>query len=404
MSETLFFRFSGQEIEWVVLGQDGLRMEEGLSGADLFNSRFPVTYAGSSVFVVPGEKILMTTASVPSKQKRKIAQAIPFVVEEQLAAEIEESFFAIGERNKKGEVKVSIIYEQLLESLLADLDQLDLRPKKMISETSLAKSKDDSVALIEGDKAHLMRPDGCGITLRKDNVAAAISMSEPSSSLQLTGSSSSLESLAIPIAEVRANDVNVSEHEVEFMGFSQLCSYFDGSETNMLQGKYKVEEPMPEISKEWRQVLIVLGVGVILHLGLVLGQGWHLAKEKDVNRDLARELYEDIFPGEKNVRDIRRRWNLKLGRKDNDTGNDFLGLFSRAAVGLETSGLMLQNINYNESRGDLIFQVFASSSESLVQYSEKLKMEGLSVEIGAISQDADFVRGTVRISHGKDLR
>ena len=404
MSETLFFRFSGQEIEWVVLGQDGRRLEEGLSGADLFNSRFPATYAGSIVFVVPGEKILMTTASVPSKQKRKIAQAIPFVVEEQLAAEIEESFFAIGERNKKGEVKVSIIYEQLLESLLADLDQLDLRPKKMISETSLAKSKDDAVALIEGDKAHLMRPDGCGITLRKDNVAAAISMSEPSSRLQLTGSSSSLESLAIPIAEVRANDVNVSEHEVEFMGFSQLCSYFDGSETNILQGKYKVEEPMPEISKEWRQVLIVLGVGVILHLGLVLGQGWHLAKEKDVNRDLARELYEDIFSGEKNVRDIRRRWNLKLGRKDNETGNDFLGLFSRAAVGVETSGLMLQNINYNESRGDLIFQVFASSSESLVQYSEKLKMEGLSVEIGAISQDADFVRGTVRISHGKDLR
>ena len=115
MSETLFFRFSGQEIEWVVLGQDGRRLEEGLSGADLFNSRFPVTYAGSTVFVVPGEKILMTTASVPSKQKRKIAQAIPFVVEEQLAAEIEESFFAIGERNKKGEVKVSIIYEQLLE-------------------------------------------------------------------------------------------------------------------------------------------------------------------------------------------------------------------------------------------------------------------------------------------------
>ena len=314
MSETLFFRFSGQEIEWVVLGQDGRRLEEGLSGVDLFNSRFPVTYAGSAVFVAPGEKILMTTASVPSKQKRKIAQAIPFVVEEQLAAEIEESFFAIGERNKKGEVKVSIIYDQLLEGLLADIDELDLRPEKMISETSLAKSKDCAVALIEEDKAHLMRPDGCGITLRKDNVAAAISMSEPSSSLELIGSSASLESLAIPIAEVRANNVNVSEHEVEFMGFSQLCSYFDGSETNMLQGKYKVEEPMPEISKEWRQVLIVLGVGVFLHLGLVLGQGWHLAKEKGVNRDLARELYEDIFSGEKNVRDIRRRWNLKLGR------------------------------------------------------------------------------------------
>ena len=404
MSETLFFRLSGQEIEWVVRGQDGRRLEEGLSGVDLFNSRFPATYAGLTVFVVPGEKVLMTTASVPSNQKRKIAQAIPFVVEEQLAAEIEECFFAIGERNKKGQIQVSIIYEQVLESLLADLEELDLRPEKMISETSLVKPGDSMVALIEEHKAHLMRLDGCGITLQKDNVGTAISIIDPSSSLELIGSGSSLESLAIPIAEARANEVNVSEHTVEFMGFSQLCNYFDGSETNMLQGKYKVEEPMPEISKEWRQVLVVLGVGVFLHLGLVFGQGWHLSKENDANRYLARELYEDVFSGEKNVRDIRRRWNLKLGRKDNDTGNDFLGLFSRAAVGIEPAGLLLQNINYNESRGDLIFQVFASSSESLVQYSEKLKMEGLSAEIGAISQDADLVRGSVRISHGRGRR
>ena len=367
---------SGKEIEWVVLGQDGQRLEEGLSGIDLFNSRFSGTYDGFIVFVVPGEKVLMTNGSVPSKQKRKIAQAVPFVVEEQLAAEIEESFFAIGERNKKGEVQVSVIDEEVLEGIMADLEELDLRPNKMISETSLVKSKDSAIAVIEEDRTHFMRPDGCGITLQKDNVAAAISMIEPSNGLELIGSASSLESLAIPIAEARANEVNVSELKVEFMGFSQLCSYFDGSETNMLQGKYKVDEPIPEIGKEWRQVLIVLAVGACLHLGLVFGQGWHLAKKADENRNLAKTLYEEIFPGEKNVRDIRRRWNSKLGRRDADAGNDFLGLFSRAAVGIEPAELMLQNINYNESRGDLVFQVFASSSESLGSIFREIKDRG----------------------------
>ena len=401
MRETLFFRFSGKEIEWVVLGQDGQRLEEGLSGIDLFNSRFPVTYDGVIVFVVPGEKVLMTNASVPSKHKRKIAQAVPFVVEEQLAAEIDDSVFAIGERNQMGEVQVSVIDEEVLEGLMTRLDELDLRPNKMISETSLVKSKDSAVAVIEDDRAHFMRSDGCGITLQKDNVAAAISMIEPSSGLKLIGSASSLESLSIPIAEARANEVNVSELAVEFMGFSQLCNYFNGSETNMLQGKYKVEEPLPEIGKEWRQVLIVLAGGAVVHLCLGFGQGWHLAKKSDENRHLAKALYEDIFSGEKNVRDIRRRWNSKLGRRDTEAGNDFLGLFARAAVGIESAGLMLQNINYNESRGDLVFQVFASTSESLVQYSEKLKTEGLSAEIGAISQKDDLVRGSIRISLGK---
>ena len=401
MRETLFFRFNGKKIEWVVLGQDGQRLEEGLSGADLFNSRFSGTYDGFIVFVVSGEKVLMTNASVPSKQKRKIAQAVPFVVEEQLAAEIDDSVFAIGERNKKGEVHVSVIDEEVLEGVLVLLQELDLRPNKMISETSLVKSKDSAVAVIEDDRAHFMRPDGCGITLQKDNVAAAISVFEPSNGLELIGSASSLESLAIPIAEARANEVNVSEREVEFMGFSQLCSYFDGSETNMLQGKYKVEEPIPEIGREWRQVLIVLAVGAFLHLALVFVQGWHLAKKADENRHLAKALYDEIFPGEKNVRDIRRRWNSKLGRRGADPGNDFLGLFARAAVGIGPAELILQNINYNESRGDLVFQVFASSSESLVQYSEKLKAEGLSAEIGAISQEGDLVRGSIRIGLGK---
>ena len=52
MRETLFFRFNGKKIEWVVLGQDGQRLEEGLSGVDLFNSRFSGTYDGFIVFVV----------------------------------------------------------------------------------------------------------------------------------------------------------------------------------------------------------------------------------------------------------------------------------------------------------------------------------------------------------------
>ena len=75
MRETLFFRFNGKKIEWVVLGQDGQRLEEGLSGLDLFNSRFSCAYDGFIVFVVSGEKVLMTNASVPSNQKRKIANS-----------------------------------------------------------------------------------------------------------------------------------------------------------------------------------------------------------------------------------------------------------------------------------------------------------------------------------------
>ena len=64
------------------------------------------------------------------------------------------------------------------------------------------------------------------------------------------------------------------------------------------------------------------------------------------------------------------------------------------------SDLVLSNINYNDSRGDLILQVQASRSEKMVAFVQQLTAQGLKAEIGTISQEADLVKGSVKIKSG----
>jgi type II secretory pathway component PulL len=72
-------------------------------------------------------------------------------------------------------------------------------------------------------------------------------------------------------------------------------------------------------------------------------------------------------------------------------------LLSQAAKSIKASGLEIQNINYSESRGDLVFQLVAQRSEQLMLYVERLSEQGIEAEIGTISQDDNRVRGSIRI-------
>ena len=83
--------------------------------------------------------------------------------------------------------------------------------------------------------------------------------------------------------------------------------------------------------------------------------------------------------------------------KSSEEANLFIILLAQSSEGLDQAGLTLNNINYNEGRGDLILQLGAKRSEELVQYAQILSRAGLDAEIGTISQEGDSVRGSIKI-------
>ena len=163
-----------------------------------------------------------------------------------------------------------------------------------------------------------------------------------------------------------------------------------------MQGPFKRQERQSSRINVWRSVAVLAAAALFLHIAGLAGQGWYLQTKASEFEDETRALYVAIFPEDRNVRDIRRRWNAHLGKQQTTDGG-FISLLSRSTRQLDGSGLTLININFNESRGDLVLQVIGKQSEALVEYSQALISMGLDAEIGTITQDNAGVRGSVRV-------
>ena len=98
MPETVFYRFVPKGVEWLHFNVAGQLLRGATTTEESFSADFSSdTFGGSAVCVAPGDAVLQTRASIPSRQQRQIMQAVPYVVEEQLAADPEDCFLPWAE-------------------------------------------------------------------------------------------------------------------------------------------------------------------------------------------------------------------------------------------------------------------------------------------------------------------
>ena len=108
MADNLFLRLrtssAGEDlVEWLL--QDPVSHEVRLRGsaapAELAERFKGISWSGHTYAILQAEELLLTSATIPSKQPRQIMQAVPYAVEEKLAAAVaqhqdEESQLAAG--------------------------------------------------------------------------------------------------------------------------------------------------------------------------------------------------------------------------------------------------------------------------------------------------------------------
>ena len=399
MPDTCFFRnLPDGEVEWLVLDDSTLEVRVRGRGevATLSERLDGISWSGDTCLLLPSEQTLLTRVRVPSKQARQIAQAVPYLVEEQLASDVEDMVFATGAR--EGEtLLVAAISRSSFETGLDAFQDWNLRRASV--EVLLLPTAEATTVLIDGGRAHIRQPDGTGLTVQTALLPSTLSLMSPSA-ISVTVAAEDKDAADLVIASLGGDDVTVEVSVTELSAFEYLCRLWQHSSFNLLQGEYEPEEvDRGGDGAGWQAAAILAGCAFLLHLILTFGQGLYLGMRADAYDLEARALYAEIFPRDRNVRDIRRRWRAHLGSGGDEAGA-FLVTFRQVAENLPGSNLTLQNVNFNESRGDLILQLQAARSEQLVLFAESLGKAGLDAEIGTIAQEDNGVRGSVKIRSG----
>ncbi|MEC7370501.1 MAG: type II secretion system protein GspL [Pseudomonadota bacterium] len=403
MVENLTVRFFPDSVDWIFQDKNGRCLSSGKGQLEEMFVDQPLDEVSFKVSgILAGEQVLLTSITVPSKPTRQIIQVVPYLAEEQLASDVEDCFFAIGKRTGD-ELSIAVVDRAWFEGILDSLKAVNLSPLVMAVETDLLSLPDQSAIYIDDERAHLLLSARKGLSTEIDQLSQLVTLTSP----ELTETVSVVRfvddhpKVELVLDEIATLDTLNLVHESQPGScLEYMASRINSSSLDMLQGPYAVRKKQNG-SGSWLKTVVWATLGVLLfQFCLMLAEGIYINNQAEALATESEKLYRSVYPRDKNISNMRRRWNGHLGQVNPSAKTGFMGLLSQAAAPIRANGLEIQNINYNESRGDLVFQLEAQRSEQLMLYVERLSDQGMDAEIGTISQDDGRVRGSIRIRSG----
>src|SRR4051812_14156614 len=108
MAESLIIQLrAGESPRWLVCNDDGQVIVNAMAGE--LQQAAPLSAGRRIAVIVPASDVLSLDTEVPAKSTAKLAQVVPYALEERVADEIENLHFALGERSTDtGKVNVQV--------------------------------------------------------------------------------------------------------------------------------------------------------------------------------------------------------------------------------------------------------------------------------------------------------
>ena len=390
------------DIEWLILDGDACVA----SSFDSDESIPRLTPDDLVVLMLPGSQILHISARVPSRQQKKIRQAAPYMIEDQLAQDVEELHFAFGQQ-RDDLVPLCVIDRKGLAACIEWLEELCILPHYAVSESSCLR---EGELLIDGAEFH-MNALNCRLSGELDLLPAVLTGCVQDQQKQTRSEGPTLvlhcpedqrASLLPLIDQVRvATGIELKPRKLDTRPFETLCRGADLDRSiNLLQGEFARVRTGRTLPEAFRPVFILAGVAMLFLVLAFVGQGLVFSMAGDRLDAEARLIYRDSFPDMQIPipGDLRRLWAAELRNETSRNRSDFFDLLLLVGNQLDGTSLQLDGIDFNSQRAESILQLRARTSDDLVNFTEALSGQGFQVEVDSIDQEETDVRGSVRVS------
>lgn len=345
------------------------------------------------VVFVPAERVLSLRCEVPGRSAGHIRRALPFVVEEFVATDIEAMHLAHGPIRRGEPVLVSLIDRLLLEGWLEALSALGIKPGHMLSEAELLPLTEGGASLLfDGDEVIVKTADQAA-SVDRDNLLLALGTGEFRSVTVINGSLTDMErgQLApeVEVETLPSHADSAFEYLIERWG--------EGVEgLNLLQGSYAPRKTRSPGLERWRAVAVLAGIWLVVALGGLTTQAFWASTRADALEEQSTSLYREIFPGDQRITNVRRQMQQKLGERVDGTGASFTDYVGYLAQGLDRNASIL-SLSYTESRNELGADLLLKNYDELEHMKQRLGQLGVEVEITSAEQQDTGVRARLRL-------
>lgn len=410
MSESLIIHLrEGASPQWLVCKDDGQVIVNAVSG-DLAQAT-PMSAGRRVAVIVPATQTLATDSDAPAKSAAKLAQVIPFALEERVADEIENLHFAIGERSEAGaRVPVVVVQRSRVEAWLAELHAAGLAPEAIYSAATLLPSMPGQmIALLDGDSLMLRVADAPPLVLPALSIADAFEMALAAQQSPVAGLEPAPLGLLLYAGhdEWQAHQPAIDALRERFTGvkvqllpagpISVLAPAAAADDAvNLLQGSLAVSSPVEMRWRSWRVAAMLAGALVLLHIGARWFELSRLEKNEIALDSSIEDAFRIAMPGQQNAMNARRRVEQRLAEVRSGGGGTLLpALSALAAARSAAPAATIEGITYRD--GTMQLRMSAPDAASLDAIGQQLRAARWQADILGGSANGDAYRGNMQI-------
>lgn len=382
------------------------------------------------ILLLPGSIALHKLVAMDASQRKHMSTALPYLIEEDIAQEIESMHLASVSHKKDDMVSLSVIPHEDIQSLLALFDQVGLPLDRVLTEAQLIETTSGfTTLLLESQIALLSSPEHGGVCLDYDALRLTLTgyqsvVSQDSMLSDLVGKSDQSHRSQVKLYYSDSEFAPASEQVEQFKQwlndqgwlvdetlldnsvFDYLArQYFAnrraGKLVDLRQGAYQCPRRAGRQLRRWKPIVAVLACWLILELGMASSQAFLYHRQAEELWQNTMTDYLALFPQDQQAKsalakqqmtfNIQRVLENRLrssGKKQ--TSESFLPLLQKvSAVSAQLGSdvkLEHQSMDFNDGTGQLILEFQAGNLETVDKFLAALKDSGLNTKLDSANQ------------------
>jgi general secretion pathway protein L len=401
MNQSLVLRLADPPC-WVITGADGGRIGPVSTGS--LADAAPIAAERPLIVVAPGSSVTLARPELPVKGGTRIAQVVPYAMEEALAGEVEQFHFAIGATDAAGATLVAATRREELRGWLDALAASGLAPEAVVPDTlCVPDNPGKTVAVIDAGQLLVRAPGSLPVALDAEPLTEAFALAG------LEGEDRHVQLYVSQHDWQRSREMIEALREVT--GSLELQLLPDGAlpllaaeavrpaALSLLQGEFARRTGWRAEWQRWRLAALLAAAALLLHVGV---RGYDLVRlqAEQQRLDAAIEQAARIaLPDAERIEDARAQVAQRLG---GGGAGDPGGLLAQlAAVGGALAGApgpAVESLGWRDRALEL--QIIAPDTDALTRFAQALGARGLAADVASTTRGEQGVQARIRIAAG----
>lgn len=401
MAQILVLRLAAPA-SWVVMDGGGTRLGPVATGA--LADAAPMAADRRVIALVPGQEALIARPLLPVRSGARVAQVVPFALEDQLAGDVDTFHFAVGRPGEDGRTPVAAMERDRLEGWLQRLAEAGIVPEALYAETQCLPDNPGKIVVLLEDNALLVRAPGrVPFTLVAEPLTEAFALADLEGDdrhVQLFVAQQDWESSRDVIETLREVAGSLDVQLLPDGGLPLLAATaLAAPPLSLLTGAYA---PRVGWRASWRRWRVAAGLAAALFVVHAAAGTYDFVRQRVEERRLDAEIEQTFrfaMPNVERIVDARRQMAERLG---GTSGPDPFGLLGRleqlARATVAVPGVRLQSLGWRQ--GNLELRISAPSGDVLSELARVAGQYGLVLTVHSTLPRADGVDGLVTVGTG----